>query len=370
MGRLHDWHLRRLYNPPKRQLLWDHPTLAQHAGSSTTSRTFASCDMLAQLRGRKHNPTVQEVQKQRPQTEQIDVVLPSFGNTVTVTEVGDVLAGLDAENHRASLVMVSGPTPGQVFSLSATAVIGRDPMADIVIEDGAVSRRHVRITMTDNRYIVEDLGSANGTFVGGARLSMRELHSGDRLQLGPRVVLRFALFDDAEEAMHRRLFESSTRDALTSAYNKKYITERLVAEVAYASRHRSPLEVVVFDLDRFKQVNDVHGHLVGDQVLRVVADCVHGVIRSEDVFGRFGGEEFVVISRGANAARLAERIRAAVEQLTITTDRGAIRATLSLGVARFDELDSPVSADALLEKADLRLLVAKRSGRNQVCSTD
>lgn len=298
-------------------------------------------------------------------------MLPSFGNTVTVTEVGAVLAGLDDHaDGRASLVMVAGPTPGQVFSLSATTVIGRGPTADIVIEDGAVSRQHARILVVDGRCIVEDLGSANGTFISGVRLSMREIQDGDRIQLGPRVVLRFAVFDETEEAMHRRLFESSTRDALTGAYNKKYITERLVAEVAYASRHRSSLEVVVFDLDRFKQVNDVYGHLVGDQVLRVVADRVHAVIRSEDVFGRFGGEEFVVISRGSNAGRLAERIRASVEELSIPTERGPLRVTLSLGVARLDELHGTVGAEPLLEKADLRLLAAKRRGRNQVCSTD
>jgi diguanylate cyclase (GGDEF)-like protein len=182
--------------------------------------------------------------------------------------------------------------------------------------------------------------------------------------------LRFALLDEAEEIMHRQLFESSTRDALTGAYNKKYITERLIGEVAHALRHHGSLEVVVFDLDRFKLVNDQYGHLVGDAALRAVADRVHSVIRNEDVFGRFGGEEFVVISRGSDAARLAERIRAAVEQLAIPTDRGALRVTLSLGVARLDEIGSQVTASALLEKADLRLLSAKQAGRNRVCSLD
>jgi len=332
------------------------------------------CDILEWVADRKHPATVVEIVTpidDRNTTEQIDVVMPEFGDTVTVTEIGgDVLGVASQDEHRATLVLVAGPTPGQVYSLAADTVIGRDPLADIQIDDSAVSRRHARIVARDGAYAVEDLGSANGTFLGGTRISRQELESGDRIQLGPRVVLRFALLDEAEEIMHRQLFESSTRDALTGAYNKKYITERLVAEVAHALRHHSSLEVVVFDLDKFKQVNDQHGHLVGDAVLRAVADRVHAVIRSEDVFGRFGGEEFVVISRGSDAARLAERIRAAVEHHAIPTDRGALHVTVSLGVARLAEIGAPASAPTLLDKADRRLLDAKRAGRNRVCSLD
>ena len=233
-----------------------------------------------------------------------------------------------------------------------------------------MSRRHAFISVENGIYVVEDLGSANGTYVAGQRIQRRELVSGDRIQLGPRIVLRFALLDEAEEIMHRQLFESSTRDALTRAYNKKYISERLVAEVAHALRHHSSLEVIVFDLDKFKQVNDQYGHLVGDAVLRSVADRVHSLIRSEDVFARFGGEEFVLISRSSDAARLAERIRAGIEQLTIPTDRGPLRVTMSLGVARLDELGPRATASDLLDKADLRLLNAKQTGRNRVCARD
>jgi two-component system, cell cycle response regulator len=306
-------------------------------------------------------------------TEQIDAVMPSFGNTVTVTEFGADPLAPDAAaggEHRATLVVVAGPAPGQVYTLREQTTLGRDPMADIQLEDSAVSRTHARIVIEDGNYFVEDLGSANGTIVRGTRIRRCQIESGDRIQLGPRVVLRFALLDEAEEIMHRQLFESSTRDALTGAYNKKYITERLIAEVAHALRHRSSLEVVVVDLDKFKHINDQYGHLVGDAVLRSVADRVHALIRSEDVFGRFGGEEFVLISRSSDAARLAERIRAAVESLAIPTDRGLLHATLSAGVARLDELGAQATARSLLDKADLRLLEAKRTGRNRVCSRD
>jgi diguanylate cyclase (GGDEF)-like protein len=302
-------------------------------------------------------------------TEQVEVLQPQFGNTVTVTAVeAELDLALEQRDTHATLVLIAGPMPGEIYALGAATVIGRDPLADIAIDDSAVSRRHARVLVRGDTHVVEDLGSANGTFVGNVRITERVLADGDRIQLGPRVVLRFALLDEDELRMQRQLFESSTRDPLTGAYNKKYVTDRLVAEVAHALRHHSSLEVVVFDLDKFKQVNDVYGHLVGDAVLRTVADGVHALVRGEDVFARFGGEEFVVITRGSDAARLAERIRVAVEALVVPTDRGPLRVTVSLGVARLDELTAEITADALLDKADLRLLEAKRAGRNRVCS--
>ncbi|HVK88943.1 MAG TPA: GGDEF domain-containing protein [Kofleriaceae bacterium] len=305
-----------------------------------------------------------------PATEELEAVMPAFGNTVTVTEIGGEFDALGHEHGRATLILIAGPDPGQVFSLGVESVIGRDPVVDIAIDDSAVSRRHARVSTQGDLHVVEDLGSANGTFVNGTRITRHVLANGDRVQIGPRVVLRFGLLDEAEEAMQRQLFESSTRDPLTGAYNKKYITERLVAETAHALRHRSPLELVMFDVDKFKHVNDVYGHLVGDTVLRVIAERVHALVRSEDVFGRFGGEEFVVISRAPDAAKLAERIRVAIERLAIQTERGPLHVTVSLGVARFDELAREVTAGALLDKADLRLLDAKRTGRNRVCARD
>ena len=275
---------------------------------------------------------------------------------------------LDGGPLHAALVLVAGASPGQVYSLGATTVIGRDPDVDVRLADAAVSRRHARVTARDERYVLEDLGSVNGTFVGGVRIARRELVDGDRIQLGPRAVLRFSLLDTHEERMHRHLFESSTRDPLTNAYNKGHVTERLTAEVAHARRHHSPLELVIFDLDRFKYINDCYGHLAGDTVLRAVAERIHALIRSEDVFGRFGGEEFVVLTRGADAQRLAERLRLSIEHMTVPLDSLELRVTVSLGVARLDELPADASAAAFVDAADRRLLHAKRSGRNRICA--
>jgi diguanylate cyclase (GGDEF)-like protein len=323
---------------------------------------------------RTGRPTIQAMAtpSSRVPTEQLEVVVPGADRTVTVTEVGaaSFLASLDEETPRATLVLVAGPAPGQVYSLGDDMILGRDATADIRVDDPAVSRMHIRLYTQDGEYVVEDVGSVNGTLVGGTRVSRRQLVDGDRIQLGSRVILKFSLLHEAEERLQRQLFESATRDPLTQAYNKKYITERLAAEVAHARRHSSALELVIFDLDRFKQVNDVHGHLIGDAVLRAVADRVHSLIRTEDVFGRFGGEEFVLVSRGADAVRLAERIRASIEDLTIPVSNGELRVTVSIGVARLDEVGFDTTGNRLIEVADHRLLRAKRSGRNQVCAHD
>src|SRR5262249_51262696 len=149
----------------------------------------------------------------------------------------------------------------------------------------------------DGRYFLEDLGSTNGTFIAGRRIDVCEITPGERIQLGPNMVVRFAITDDAEEELQRRLYESSTRDSLTRIYNRQYFTERLMAEVAYSRRQRVKLAVLLLDLDNFKTINDTYGHLTGDMVLRLVSAAMQRLVRIEDLVARYGGEEFVVLAR-------------------------------------------------------------------------
>ena len=187
------------------------------------------------------------------------------------------------------------------------------------------------------------------------------------------MLYRFAVTDEAEERLQRQLFESSIRDPLTQAYNRKYLKERLSAEVAHARRHGTKLALLMLDLDDFKGTNDRNGHLAGDAVLRQVAATVVGLIRIEDVFARFGGEEFVVLTRGdsvQNAAQLGERLRRAIGDTKVQHDGKTLGVTVSIGVAELDEVAPPAGAQALVEKADARLYRAKSLGRNRVASTD
>jgi diguanylate cyclase (GGDEF)-like protein len=280
---------------------------------------------------------------------------------------------VQAPKDRATLTVLTGINAGQVFALDKTEhTIGRGTEADIWIEDGGVSRRHARITCgADGRYFVEDLGSTNGTFVGSQRVEKSEIRPGDRIQVGPHVTLRFQITDDAEEELQRRLYESSTRDALTRVYNRKYFTERLLAEVAYSRRHRVKLAVLLLDLDDFKQTNDTYGHLAGDMVLRLVSAQMQRLIRVEDLLARYGGEEFVILARTTGkteAVRLAERIRESIADLEIpvTADR-SINITISVGVAALPDV-AEGGANELLALADARLYRAKAQGKNRVCA--
>lgn len=276
-------------------------------------------------------------------------------------------------DERATLTFLTGVSAGQVVSLPATGgLMGRASDALVSLDDQGVSRRHARILPTEGGFFIEDLESTNGTFVAGVRVGSRELRSGDRIQLGPSVVLRYALIDSAEEALQRRLYESSTRDALTGAYNRAFLAERLVAEIAHARRHKAELALLMLDLDGFKAVNDKHGHLAGDAVLRAVSSRFARLVRVEDIVARYGGEEFVMLLRATpldGATRLAERLREAVAAERVETSGATLSVTVSIGVATLAEIAPEHGAVELLALADGRLYQAKVSGRNRVCAT-
>ena len=297
--------------------------------------------------------------------------LPDEGTAGALTEKALSIAA-PATRDRATLTVITGVNAGQVYSLDAEEVsVGRGLEASIVLEDAAISRKHASLVRGEGgRHFVRDHGSTNGTLVAGRRIESAPLSSGDRIQLGPNVILRFSITDEAEESLLRRLYESSTRDPLTAAFNRKYFSERLSTEIAYAHRHGTSIAVLILDVDHFKQTNDSYGHLVGDQVLRAVSHRIAGVIRREDVFARFGGEEFAVLARSGNAvdaARLAERLRAAVEHLRVPAASSLVTVTVSIGVASLAECSPSASDVELLALADGRLYKAKAAGRNRVC---
>ena len=154
-------------------------------------------------------------------------------------------------------------------------------------------------------------------------------------------------------------------DALTGLANRRAVADSLRRMVAQASRSLTPLAVIAIDLDHFKQINDRHGHDLGDDVLAAVGSCLRDSVRASDLVGRTGGEELVVVAPetdAAGAAELAEKLRAAVAGLTVTGLPDHI--TASFGVAAMPE--HAVNGDALLRRADRALYLAKRNGRDRV----
>ncbi|WP_295454861.1 GGDEF domain-containing protein [uncultured Thiodictyon sp.] len=189
------------------------------------------------------------------------------------------------------------------------------------------------------------------------------------------LALCFPLFDfvRTETILHStnaQLTQLAERDPLTGTYNRRVFITRLETEL---QRHRQtslPLSLILFDIDHFKQVNDTHGHGIGDQALRHVVETAHRHLRGSDLLARFGGEEFIILlpeTPLAGARGVAERIRGGLEGNPAKFPHmAALRITSSFGVVCTDERHRTM--DELLGAADLAMYAAKHAGRNRVRS--
>ncbi len=163
------------------------------------------------------------------------------------------------------------------------------------------------------------------------------------------------------------LRENSLRDAMTGLYNRRFLEEYIGTLVSGTQRRKSTITVLMLDLDFFKQVNDTHGHEVGDKVLKTLADVLLRNVRSSDIAVRYGGEEFLLalMDTGGDAAmKVAEKIRAEVEATKVPINGGMLQKTISIGVAEF-----PSDSDTfwqIVKFADVALYAAKAGGRNRV----
>jgi diguanylate cyclase (GGDEF)-like protein len=287
-----------------------------------------------------------------------------------VHEIREKLASVGAANAKPVVTILTGSNQGSLYKvLKGAAVIGRATNAEIKVEDDGISRAHARIRAETNRAFVEDLGSRNGTFVNGAKITApHELKEGDKIQVGRGTVLRFGFQDDLDESFHENLLSSALRDGLTKLFNKRYFLERLDSELKFAQRHHTALSLLMIDLDHFKKINDTLGHLAGDLVLQAAAAALSHAVRNEDVVARFGGEEIAIVLRAINlehAAHMAERLRKLIEGTVVDFNGKDVRATCSIGVAGYPSL--PVKTpEQLVEAADQALYRAKNSGRNRV----
>jgi two-component system cell cycle response regulator len=277
------------------------------------------------------------------------------------------------QRDRALLVRTDAQNAGQVLKLDGPKFgLGRHPDNQACIDDDGISRFHARISVDGEKYWVEDLGSSNGTYINGRRVTSCELNNGDTLNLGPRVSFRFSSATAHEERVLKQLYESSVRDPLTGAFNRHYFSSQLGSEVAYAARHDTPLSVVLLDIDFFKKVNDTHGHLGGDAALVHLTNVFAKGLRTEDLLARYGGEEFVILLRGISverAAAVADRLRVSLESQAVVHGDNRFNVTASFGCASLTCCQG-AAADVLLETADRRLYRAKESGRNRVISGD
>ncbi len=273
---------------------------------------------------------------------------------------------LQSEARPWCLVVVSGTGIGSRFDLGEFATIGRESGVDIRLPEPSVSRMHCRVWRKRGGYWVTDLGATNPTRVNGMKVESMPLLEGDILTVGD-IMLKMLGPRSPENALVAALHDQATRDNMTGLANRRFFRAAMEREFAGTQRGRQ-VALLVVDVDHFKQINDKWGHPVGDRVLVAVARTMVDRLRSSDLAGRIGGEEFAVLlpdTPEADAIKVAENLRASLEAMVIEEEGQGIPVTASVGVA-VASAGTDATADVLYARADAALYESKRTGRNKV----
>lgn len=291
-----------------------------------------------------------------------------------ITVVMESLGSGSGSQCAPVLVVFYGANLGSRYEIEEELMIGRGEDSQVRVDQESVSRRHACIRIhTDGQSVLMDLGSTNGTFVNDQRVQTSELRDGDLIRVG-QTILKYLAGDNLESKYHEEIYRLTTIDGLTGAYNKRYLHESLERELNRSARYGRVLTLVLFDIDHFKAINDTHGHLAGDYILRNLASLVSANLRQEDLFARFGGEEFAIILPeidGRDAGQVCEKLRLLVEAELFMYESKPLRITISLGIHTLtsSEKEGPHTAADAIAGADTNLYAAKQAGRNRVCQS-
>lgn len=293
----------------------------------------------------------------------------NFIRTIDETIPKTVFKVTARQPKRTYILFLKGQLLGKLFSLKkGTTILGRSASADITINDSSVSREHLKIKVTGEKAVIEDLGSTNGTYINRKRISKHSLQDGDKIQISPLTVFKFLLSDESEKIFHEELYRMGVMDPVTNVYNKRYFMDRLKQEFSQTKRYKTDLSILMIDIDLFKKINDTYGHLAGDFVLGKLSEILSSMIRHEDIIARYGGEEFVAILAGTGekgAMICAERIRNKIAEKPLLFEGKKINITVSIGVATLNEKNPFKTEEEFIEAADSCLYYSKKNGRNR-----
>ncbi|MFA7443456.1 MAG: GGDEF domain-containing protein, partial [Lysobacteraceae bacterium] len=247
-------------------------------------------------------------------------------------------------SHAACVVVIHGEALGKRLDIGDSPVsIGRSAQCDLSISHRSISRRHCQIWRDDGRYLIRDLGSTNHTRVNDAIVEQAELRDGDHITLGD-CILKFISQTSVEARYHEEIYQLATHDPLTGLFNRRHFAEILDSEAARAQRRAPRAILAILDLDHFKRINDRHGHIEGDAVLKQLADILRQHVRAGDVLARIGGEEFAVLMPDTDmdqALLFAERVRNAIATARFTPGGNPHPLLASLGLAALDPPPPP-----------------------------
>jgi diguanylate cyclase (GGDEF)-like protein len=267
-----------------------------------------------------------------------------------------------AENSQQALELLTQEDPATLAILNSemNGSRGADLCRRLRAESGD---QYVYVILLSEKSQGDDLLEA---FEEGADDYITKPYDGYALRAKLLVAKRILSLQERLLAMRDELLVQATRDSLTGLWNRRATMESLARELSRGSREKRPVGLVLADIDFFKKINDTYGHLAGDCVLQTVATRLKNAMRTYDTVGRYGGEEFLIISPGCDEGALlrrAESLRSSIAREPVVTSEGSIAVTLSVGaVVAATELPQ----DQMIKTADEALYRAKRSGRNRV----
>lgn len=270
----------------------------------------------------------------------------------------------------ACLMVIQGADIGNRILLNKEEItIGRAKNVDVRLTQGHVSRKHAVIQCVDaQQFLLIDQNSTNGTSVNAKEIQSTLLKDQDIISIGTSK-LKFIASDNPEQAYYEELYRQSQMDRALQIYNKHYFLSKLDEEIIRCQRYDNGLSLALFDVDHFKRLNDIYGHLAGDAALVQLAEICKQRTRVTDILCRYGGEEFAIIMPHTNQKQafiFAESIRLLVARTPVYYADTTIEMTISIGITSYSSLDTPpCTKELLIAEADKALYQAKHNGRNK-----
>jgi diguanylate cyclase (GGDEF)-like protein len=272
--------------------------------------------------------------------------------------------------HRPALVVATGEQAGTRIALDRSILIGRDPVAELVLADALVSWHHARVEDRGDSWTLVDLESTNGISVNGERCSERRLNPNDRIVIGSTAIL-FQLQDGLSQALNENVENLLNVDDLSGLLVRRKFDTELERLLEFARRQTEPVALLVMDLDGVKKINDTHGHLFGAYTIGEAGRIIGRVIAGSGIGCRFGGDEYLAALPGLDrddAALVARRILDSIHGHTFEKDGIRLYPGISIGVAAFPR--DAADAESLFQAADKAMYNAKQAGKNQIAISE
>ena len=299
---------------------------------------------------------------------------PPMHNTLPQFQISDTKPSVATDpsirdDQQSCLVRIyPAGVSGSLIPLNFRRItIGREQNCTLEINDDFMSRTHAILELTELGYRLTDNHSRNGTFVNDQRITSHLLRPGDQIRIGNHI-FKFLSADHVEALYHEAVYEMMTVDALTGIYNRRYFEDAFRREVLRSQRHARSLALLMFDIDLFKSINDEHGHLVGDEILKALCTRIRTRIRGDEIVARVGGEEFAIVlaeTTKDNARKIAQALCDLIAATPLLPHYPHLCVTISIGGTFTHGLEA-ISDQDMIARADQQMYLAKAAGRNCV----